>query len=43
VLFFLSKPGSSTTIIGLGFAPKGDSSDQAIMKSLETIGPGSPQ
>ncbi len=42
VLYFLGRNGDNA-IMGIGFAPKGDSSDQAIMKSLETIGPGSPQ
>jgi len=42
VLYFLGRYGDSA-IIGIGFAPKGDSSDQSIMKALETIGPGSPQ
>lgn len=42
VLYFLGRNGDNA-IIGIGFAPKGDSSDQSIMKSLETIGPGSPQ
>lgn len=42
VLYFLGRNGDNA-IIGIGFAPKGDSSDQSIMKALETIGPGSPQ
>jgi hypothetical protein len=38
VLFFAARSGD-TQLIGLGFAPTGDKSDQEIMKALETIGP----
>ena len=38
VLFFAARNGE-TQLIGLGFAPTGDKSDQEIMKALETIGP----
>lgn len=38
VLFFAAKSGE-TQLIGIGFAPTGDSSDQDILKALETIGP----
>jgi hypothetical protein len=42
VVLILGRNGE-TSLLAIGFAPKGDSSDQSIMKSLETIGPGSPQ
>lgn len=38
VLFFAARRGE-TQLVGLGFAPTGDKSDQEIMKALETIGP----
>jgi hypothetical protein len=38
VLFFSTRRGD-TLLLGMGFAPKGDSSDAEIMKALETIGP----
>lgn len=39
VLFFSARHGDSI-VLGMGFAPTGDSSDAEIMKALETIGPG---
>jgi hypothetical protein len=38
VLFFAARTGD-TQLVGLGFAKTGDTSDQDILKALETIGP----